>query len=111
MWSFPWKRPTTKFSWRNGASSGWPVFRLSHHRSIIFVFVLRFVNHPIKRLIDGTRLIARGDYTSKVQVEKMDELGQMAAAINQMGDDIASSQEELNKQRDEYQNLFERCPA
>jgi len=79
--------------------------------AIIFVFVLRFVNHPIKRLIDGTRLIARGDYTTKVQVEKADELGQLAAAINQMGDDIASSQDELNNQRDEYQNLFERVPC
>jgi histidine kinase len=28
-----------------------------------------------------------------------------------MGDDIASSQEELNKQRDEYQNLFGRVPC
>jgi histidine kinase len=79
--------------------------------AIIFVFVLRFVNHPIKRLIAGTRLIARGDYTTKVQVEKADELGQLAAAINQMGDDIASSQDELNNQRDEYQNLFERVPC
>ncbi len=79
--------------------------------AIIFVFVLRFVNHPIKRLIDGTRLIARGDYTSKVLVKKADELGQLASAINQMSDEIASSQKELNKQRDEYQNLFERVPC
>jgi histidine kinase len=79
--------------------------------AIIFVFVLRFVNHPIKRLIAGTRLIARGDYNTKVHVEKADELGQLAAAINQMGDDIASSQDELNNQRDEYQNLFERVPC
>ncbi len=79
--------------------------------AIIFVFVLRFVNYPIKRLIDGTRLIARGNYTSKVQVNKADELGQLALAINQMSDEIASSQQELNKQRDEYQNLFERVPC
>jgi histidine kinase len=79
--------------------------------AIIFVFVLRFVNHPIKRLIQGTRLIARGDYTSQVQVQKADELGQLARAINQMSEEIASSQRELNKQRDEYQNLFERVPC
>jgi histidine kinase len=90
---------------------GLAVFVFLTTAAIIFVFVLRFVNHPIKRLIDGTRLIARGDYTSKVRVNKADELGQLAAAINQMGDDIASSQEELNKQRDEYQNLFERVPC
>ncbi|MCB2146807.1 MAG: PAS domain S-box protein [Deltaproteobacteria bacterium] len=79
--------------------------------AIIFIFVLRFVNYPIKRLIDGTRLIARGDYSSKVRMPQADELGQLALAINQMSDDIASSQKELNKQRDEYQNLFERVPC
>jgi PAS domain S-box-containing protein len=90
---------------------GLAVFVFLITAAIIFVFVLRFVNQPIRRLIDGTRLIARGNYTSKVQVIKKDELGQLASAINQMGDDIASSQDELNKQRDEYQNLFERVPC
>lgn len=79
--------------------------------AIIFIFVLRFVNYPIKRLIDGTRRIARGDYSTRVQIEKMDELGQMASAINQMSEEIASNQKELNKQRDEYQNLFEQVPC
>jgi histidine kinase len=79
--------------------------------AIIFIFVLRFVNYPIKRLIAGTRRIARGDYSTRVQIEKMDELGQMASAINQMSGEIASSQKELNKQRDEYQNLFEQVPC
>ena len=79
--------------------------------AIIFIFVLRFVNRPIKRLIDGTRRIARGDYSNKVKVQKADELGQLASAVNQMSEEIAFSQKELNKQRDEYQNLFERVPC
>ncbi len=79
--------------------------------AIILVFVLRFVNQPIKRLIDGTRLIARGDYTSKVELHQTDELGQLATAVNLMSDEIASNQKELNNQRDEYQNLFERVPC
>ena len=79
--------------------------------AIILTFVLRFVNRPIRRLIDGTRRIARGDYTSQVCLLQADELGQLALAVNQMADDIASSQRELNNQRDEYQNLFERVPC
>ena len=79
--------------------------------AIILVFVLRFVNKPIQGLIAGTRQIASGDYTTKVHVEKADELGQMASAINQMTDEIASNQKALNKQRDEYQNLFEKVPC
>jgi histidine kinase len=76
--------------------------------TIIFVFVLRFVNQPIKKLINGTRRIARGDYQSKVDIEQEDEMGQLAAAINEMSDEIAGKQMELNAQRDEYQALFER---
>jgi len=79
--------------------------------AIIFVFVLRFVNRPIKRLIDGTHRIARGDYTSQVLMSQADELGQLSTAVNQMAEEIASSQKELNKQCDEYQNLFERVPC
>ncbi len=79
--------------------------------AIIFVFVLRFVNRPIKRLIDGTHRIARGDYTSRVLMPQADELGQLSTAVNQMAEEIASSQKELNKQCDEYQNLFERVPC
>ena len=79
--------------------------------AIILLFVLRFVNQPIRRLIDGTRRIARGDYASQVSLPQADELGQLADAVNRMADDIARSQRELNNQRDEYQNLFERVPC
>jgi histidine kinase len=79
--------------------------------AIIFVFVLKFVNRPIKRLIDGTRLISDGDYHSLVKIEQDDEMGQLALAINRMGEKIGQHQAELNKQRDEYQDLFERVPC
>ncbi len=79
--------------------------------AMILAFVLRFVNRPVRRLIDGTRRIARGDYASQVCLPQADELGQLAVAVNQMADDIAFSQRELNNQRDEYQNLFERVPC
>jgi len=79
--------------------------------AIIFVFVLRFVNSPIQKLIKGTRRIAKGDYLNKVKVEQEDEMGQLAEAINQMSHEIAEKQRELNEQRDEYQNLFERVPC
>jgi PAS domain S-box-containing protein len=79
--------------------------------TIIFVFVLRFVNRPIKKLIDGTRMIAKGDYEYKVEIEQGDEMGMLARAINQMGLEIGQQQAELNQQRDEYQNLFEQVPC
>lgn len=79
--------------------------------SVILLFLMRFVNRPIRKLIGGTRLIARGDYATKVDLERKDEMGHLAWAINQMAGDISKHQAELNKQRDEYQNLFESVPC
>jgi len=79
--------------------------------AIIFLFVLRFVNQPIRKLIDGTRLIAREVYPGKVAVEQDDEMGQLATAINQMSKEISEKRAELKKQKDEYQALFEQVPC
>jgi histidine kinase len=79
--------------------------------AIIFVFVYKFVKNPINRLVRGTHLIAKGQYASKVEVGQDDEMGRLAEAINKMGKEIGEKQAELNKQRDEYQNLFELVPC
>jgi histidine kinase len=79
--------------------------------AIIFLFVLRFVNQPIRKLIDGTRMIARGGDPGQVDVAQDDEMGQLATAINQMSMEISEKQSELNQQKDEYQTLFEQVPC
>jgi len=87
------------------------VFSFLGISSIIGIFLMRFVNRPIKTLIAGTRLISQGKYDSEIPVDRTDEIGQLALAISQMGKKIGEKQEELNKQRNEYQNLFERVPC
>jgi histidine kinase len=79
--------------------------------AIILVFVLRFVNRPIRHLIKGTQAISSGDYFGEVEVDQYDEVGQLATAINQMSKEIGAKQTELNQQRDQYQNLFETVPC
>jgi histidine kinase len=79
--------------------------------AIIFLFQLRFVNQPIRKLIDGTRSIAKGVHPSRVDIDQDDEMGELAIAINKMSEKIAEKQAELNEQRDEYQTLFEKAPC
>ena len=79
--------------------------------AVILFIVLRFVRRPIKKMVDGTRLIAKGEYLPEIAVDQRDELGQLATAIEKMGQKIKEKQTELNKQRDEYQNLFELAPC
>jgi histidine kinase len=79
--------------------------------AVIIFFVLRFVKRPINRMIDGTHLIANGEYLNKIDVDQVDEMGQLSVAIDRMGQKIGEKQAELNRQRNEYQNLFERVPC
>lgn len=79
--------------------------------AMIYLFIYRFVNYPIKKLIDGTRLIEKGNYSAPVKVDQADEMGQLAKAIRQMGSAIDNKQSELNKQRDQFQSLFEMVPC
>ncbi len=79
--------------------------------AMIFLLVLKFVNHPIRRLIRGTRMIAKGDYNTQIEVARHDELGQLAESINHMQGKIGEKQAELNQQRKEYQTLFEQVPC
>lgn len=79
--------------------------------AIIGSFLLLFVNRPIKNLISWTRLIGQGKYDHKIDADWDDEIGQLALAIDQMGRKIGEKQDELNKQRHEYQELFEEVPC
>ncbi|MCG6905269.1 MAG: HAMP domain-containing protein [Desulfobacteraceae bacterium] len=48
---------------------------------------LRF-SHPIERLVYATQEIGRGNYHHKVHLGRNDELGNLATAFNQMGNEL-----------------------
>ena len=78
---------------------------------IIFFFLLGFVKRPIKKVIAETELIANGQYSSNLAINQDDEIGRLTTAINKMGENISEKQTELNRQRNEYQSLFELVPC
>lgn len=77
----------------------------------IFIFVSKFVSTPIKKLIIGMNRMTDGNYSRKIDINQEDEMGRLATATNQMGRAIEEKQAELNRQRNEYQNLFEQVPC
>ncbi|MCX5881489.1 MAG: ATP-binding protein [Deltaproteobacteria bacterium] len=79
--------------------------------AVIFIFIVRFIKLPIQKLIDGTRLIAKGQYQARIDIRSKDELGQLAAAFQKMGNKIGEKRSELRKQRNEYRILFEQAPC
>ncbi len=79
--------------------------------SLIAWVTYRIVVHPIERLIDRTHSIAMGEYFTRVELEHNREIYQLSKAINRMGQAIGEKEHELNRQRDEYKNLFEAVPC
>jgi histidine kinase len=90
---------------------GLAVFVFLATGAVIFFLMVRFLKQPINRLIQGTRLISKGDYKAHIDIEPNSEVGQLALAINQMGKEIGEKQAALNRQMTEYQNLFETVPC
>ncbi len=78
----------------------------------IWFCISRLVTNPIHKLIKHTDLIAKGDYkdTSNLVIQS-DEIGKLSLAILVMGEKIQSKQEELNNQKERYQELFDQVPC
>ena len=90
---------------------GFAVFLFLFTSAIILFFILRFVKRPVNKMMNETQLIANGEYFSQIEADPEDEMGQLSVAIGKMAKKIGEKQQELNKQRNEYQTLFERAPC
>lgn len=60
-------------------------------------WLTRLFAHPIEELVQLTRAVKAGDYTVKAPVRAADEVGELAAAFNDMTEGIA--QKEATRQR------------
>lgn len=78
---------------------------------ILFFSILQFVKKPIIKLIDGTREIARGSYDARIKTGRDYEIDLLGRAIEQMGHEIGRNQAKLKKQKNEYQDLFDKAPC
>jgi class 3 adenylate cyclase len=66
----------------------------------------RLFVRPIKRLEDGAQKISTGDYTVRLPVDSKDEFGDLAAAFNEMGSNLAVKHQLLTEQRAENDRLL-----
>ena len=73
--------------------------------------VLGYVRKPIQRLTDDIRRMKIGKYPDTLDIVQDDIVGQLAADVYQMGKELGEKQDALNRQRGEYQRLFERVPC
>lgn len=65
------------------------------------VLVARGLARPIEAIAGVTRRIGRGEYDVQVPVDRSDEIGDLAAAFNQMVENLARSEKSLRAAQDE----------
>jgi HD-GYP domain-containing protein (c-di-GMP phosphodiesterase class II) len=64
------------------------------------------ISRPVQRLAEGARRLAGGDYASRVAVRSRNEVGVLADAFNQMGEEIQKAIEEIRRRAEENKELF-----
>jgi two-component system nitrogen regulation sensor histidine kinase NtrY len=67
------------------------------------VYLARGITVPIQQLAEGTRKVAAGDLSYKVQVKADDEIGMLVESFNQMTQDLARSKVALTRAYQELQ--------
>ncbi len=55
----------------------------------------RSITGPLKRLVDGTMVISRGDFSQRITIESMDEVGDLAKSFNEMTARLLESSEKV----------------
>jgi signal transduction histidine kinase len=58
---------------------------------ILGIILTRTLTHPLREMTAAIHLMAKGDLKQHVQVKSRDELGELAAAFNQMSTDLDQS--------------------
>jgi len=67
------------------------------------VYLARGITGPIQQLAEGTRKVAAGDLSYKVQVKADDEIGMLVESFNQMTEDLSRSKVALTRAYQELQ--------
>jgi len=70
------------------------------------VLLTRWVTSPILRLNAAVKDIAKGDWTRTVELDRTDEVGQLAASVNSMTRQLQASFESLELQRNSFSRFF-----
>ncbi len=75
------------------------------------LIIARSISKPLNELTKGTEIIGKGDLDHKVEIKTKDELGELAAAFNQMTERRKLAEEVLRQSEAKYQDLYNSAPV
>ncbi len=77
----------------------------------IGLFILKYVNNPIRQLTYSTRRITKGDLDYHIQIQTNDELGELARSFNNMTDRLKASIKEIESWNEELSDRVKEATA
>jgi signal transduction histidine kinase len=68
---------------------------------VCWLIGVRWVVRPLERLIDKTRRVGQGDFSEPLDLKRHDELGELAAALNEMCQQLDHQQQRIQTETTE----------
>lgn len=75
------------------------------------VWTTRWLVEPLARLNRAVKAISQGDFYYPVQIDRLDEVGELAQSFNHMAFKLRTSFEELRESNDKFRRLAENIPG
>ncbi|MGB9698249.1 MAG: ATP-binding protein [Thermodesulfobacteriota bacterium] len=82
--------------------------------AVLAFYLSQLLVKPIKMLVSGTKKVADGDFSQRVNIPSRDEIGELAASFNAMvasleqsQASLAQSNQELRKTKDTLENIVQ----
>lgn len=72
---------------------------------LFFIFLNGLVMKPVKKLMESTRRVAKGDFDARVKVTAKNEFGKLARSYNRMLHELKRNKEEIEAKSDELIKL------
>ena len=60
-------------------------------------FLARRITRPLKKLVEGTVRISRGDFSQQIEITSGDEIGDLARSFNDMSLDLLKTREQMEE--------------
>lgn len=60
-------------------------------------FLAKRITEPLKKLVEGTVLISRGDFSHTISIRSKDEIGNLAKSFNKMSQDLLQTRKRMEE--------------
>ncbi|MGQ9630155.1 MAG: hybrid sensor histidine kinase/response regulator [bacterium] len=71
------------------------------------IFLARGISKPLKRLLDGTKIIGNGDLDHRIDIRSEDEIGRLSESFNDMAESLKGRSQALVESERKYRLITE----